>query len=71
MVKTFYDLCQPSMFTTTFTAKLGSRFFSPVGNLLLYNRKHERNQNLRRTQTQPFPQGELWGTGLVQTHLNF
>ena len=35
MVETFYDLCQSSMFTTTFTAKPGLSFFFPLGNLSL------------------------------------
>ena len=50
MVETVYDLCQPSMFTTTFTAKLGSSFFFPFGNLSLCSRKHESDQNSERTQ---------------------
>ena len=29
MVETVYDLCQPSMLTTTFPAKPGSSFFFP------------------------------------------
>ena len=34
MVETVYDLCQPSMFATSkFTAKPGSSFFFPLGNL--------------------------------------
>ena len=32
MVETVYDLCQPSMFTTTFPDKRGSSFFFPLGN---------------------------------------
>ena len=35
MVETVYDLCQSSMFTTTFTAKPGLSFFFPLGNLSL------------------------------------
>ena len=50
MVETVYDLCQPSMFTTTFSAKLGSSFFFPFGNLSLCSRKHESDQNPERTQ---------------------
>ena len=34
-------LCKLSMFTTTFTSKLGSRFFFPLGNLSLCNRNHD------------------------------
>ena len=37
-------LCKPSMFTTTFTSKLGSRFFFPLGNLSLCNRNHDSDQ---------------------------
>ena len=37
MVETIYDLCQPSMFTTTFPAKPGSSFFFRLGNLSLCN----------------------------------
>ena len=48
MVETVYDLCQPSMFTTTFTAKLGSSFFFPFGNLSLCSRKSD--QTPERTQ---------------------
>ena len=43
MVKTVYDLCQPSMFTMTFPAKQGSRFFFPLSNLSLCDGKHERD----------------------------
>ena len=35
MVEIVYDLCHPSMFTTTFTANLGSSFFLLFGNLSL------------------------------------
>ena len=35
MVETVYDLCQSSMFTTTFTAKTGLIFFFLFGNLSL------------------------------------
>ena len=45
-----YDLCHPSMFTTTFTANLGSSFFFPFGNLSLCSCKHESDQNPERTQ---------------------
>ena len=37
-------LCKPSMFTTTFTSKLGSRFFFALGNLSLCNRNHDSDQ---------------------------
>ena len=50
MVETVYDLCQPSMFTTTFTTKRSSSFFFPFGNLSLCSRKHESDQNPERTQ---------------------
>ena len=35
MVQTAYDLCQPSMITTTFPAKLGSSFFLPLGHFIV------------------------------------
>ena len=41
MVETVYDLWQPSMFTATFRAKLGLRFFFPFGSLSVCDRKHE------------------------------
>ena len=37
-------LCKPSMFTTTFTSNLGSRFFFALGNLSLCNRNHDNDQ---------------------------
>ena len=49
-------LSEPSIFTTTFTLKLGLRFFSPLGNLSLCNRKHESRINYpERTQPKLFP----------------
>ena len=39
------------MFTTTFTSKLaGSRFFFPLGNLLLYNSNHTIQYNTNTIQ---------------------
>ena len=49
MVETVYDLCQPSMFTTTFPAKQGSSFFFPLGNLSLCDRKRESDQSPERS----------------------
>ena len=45
MVENVYDYCQPTLpiMTNTFTAKPGSSFFFPLGNLLVYNRKRERS----------------------------
>ena len=37
-------LCKPSMFTTTFTSKLGSRFILPLSNLSLCNCNHNSDQ---------------------------
>ena len=42
-------LCQPSMFTTTFTGRLGLSFFFPLGGLWLFNRKHESDQKPEQT----------------------
>ena len=49
------------MFTTTFTSKLaGSRFFFPLGNLLLYNRNHDGYQLPSMTPPQAIsPMGAL------------
>ena len=40
-------------------------FSSVLGNLSLYNRKHESDQNPEPAQSKLFPKGELWGKGLV------
>ena len=41
-VETVYDLCQPSMFTATFSGETTFKFFLPLGNSLsLCNRKNE------------------------------
>ena len=54
------------MFTTTFTSKLGSRFFFPLDNLALYNRNHDSDQLPSVTQTQAIsPIGELWGVSVT------
>ena len=58
-------LCEPSMFTTTFTLKLGSIFFFPLGNSSLYNRKHESDQLPSVNPTQAISPRELWGKDLV------
>ena len=42
IVETVYDLCQPSMFTATFSGEATFKFFLPLGNRLsLCNRKNE------------------------------
>ena len=51
MVETGYDLCQPSMFTTMFPSKPGFKFFLSLGNLSLYDRKYQSDQNPERTNT--------------------
>ena len=43
----------------------GSRFFFPLGNLSLSNRKHESDNNPERTQPKLFLQWVIWGKGLV------
>ena len=49
-----------SMFTTTFTSKLGSRFFFPLGNLSLYNCNQGSDQLPSVDPTQAiFPMGAL------------
>ena len=52
MVETVYDLCHPSMFTTTFTANLPVQVFSSSLAIYRYvaSRKHESDQNPERTQ---------------------
>ena len=63
-------LCKPSMFTTTFTSKLGSRFFFPLDNLALYNRNHDSDQLPSVTQTQAIsPIGELWGVSVTAPNI--
>ena len=70
IVEAVYDLCQPSMFTTTFPAnKTVSIFFFPFGNLSLCDRKHESDQNPERTQAKLFPHWEPWGRRLGWLHL--
>ena len=44
-------------------------FSSVLGNLSLYNRKHESDQNPEPAQSKLFPKGELWGKGSVEPHL--
>ena len=51
MVETVYDLCQPSMFTTTFPAKPGSNFFFPWA---IY-RYVTANMKVIKTQSDPNP----------------
>ena len=59
-------LCKPSMFTTTFTSKLGSRFFFPLGNLSLCNRNHDSDQLPSMNPTQDiYPMGALGETSSV------
>ena len=54
------------MFTTTFTSKLGSRFFFPLGNLLLCNRNHDSDQLPSVNPTQAIsPMGALGETSSV------
>ena len=53
-------LYKPSMFTTTFTSKLGSRFFFPLGNLSLCNCNHNSDQLSSVNPTQAIsPMGAL------------
>ena len=59
-------LCKPSMFTTTFTSKLGSRFFFPLDNLSLCNRNHNSDQLPSMNPTQDiYPMGALGKTSSV------
>ena len=59
-------LCKCSMFITTFSSKLGSRFFFPLGNLSLSNHNHDSDQLPSVTPTQAIsPIRELWGKRLV------
>ena len=61
MLQTIYDLCQSSMFTTTFPAKVSSSFFFSLGNLSLCDRRHGlSDENSARTQPKLFPLGEPW-----------
>ena len=52
MVETVHDLRSASndFSDVTFTAKSGSSFFFPLGNLLPCDRKHESDQNPGQTQ---------------------
>ena len=52
-----YDLCLPSMFTTTVTTKTVSSFFSPLDNLCLWNRKHEIGKTKSEANLSYFPKG--------------
>ena len=59
-------LCKPSMFATTFSSKLGSRFFFPLGNLSLCNSNHDSDQLPSVTPTQAIsPMGALGETSSV------
>ena len=59
-------LCKPSMFATTFSSKLGSRFCFPLGNLSLCNRNHDSDQLPSVTPTQAIsPMGALGETSSV------
>ena len=59
-------LCKPSMFTTTFTLKLRSCFFFPLGNLSLCNRNHDSDQLPSVNPTQAiFPMRALGETSSV------
>ena len=49
--------CEPSMFTTTFTSKLGSSFFFALGKLLLCTA----NVTDQLPQHKLFLQGSFWG----------
>ena len=54
------------MFTTTFTLKLGPRFFFPLGNLSLCNRNHDSDQLSSVNPTQAIsPKGALRETSGV------
>ena len=58
--------CKPSMFTTTFTSKLGSRFFFLLGNLSLCNCNHNSDQLSSVNPTQAIsPMGALGETSNV------
>ena len=65
MVEAVYDLWQPSMFTTTFRAKPGLRFFFPLGSLSVCYLKHGSQQNPDRPQPKLFPHGEPWKTSVT------
>ena len=59
-------LCKPSMFATTFTSKLGLRFFFPLGYLSLCNRNHDSDQLPSVNPTQAIsPMGALGDTSGV------
>ena len=54
------------MFTTTFTSKLGARFFFPLGNLSLCNCNHNSDQLSSVNPTQAIsPMGALGETSNV------
>ena len=61
MVETVYDLCQPSMFTTMFPSKPGLSFLFSFGNLSLYDRTYESDQNPERSQPKRFPHRKALG----------
>ena len=65
MVETVYDLCQPSIFTTTFPTKPGPNFFFPFGHLSLCDRNHESAQNPKRPQPKLSLNGEPCGKRLA------
>ena len=71
MVETVHDLLSASndYNDMIFTAKSGSSFFFPLGNLLLCDRKHESDQNPGQTQPKVFPHGEPWGRRPMWTNL--
>ena len=45
--------------------RTGFKFFFPLGNLSLCDRKHESDQNPERPQPMLFPREDPWGRGLV------
>ena len=62
MVETVYDLCQPSMFATSkFTAKPGSSFFFPLGNLSACESNQAKRESNQKSEPKPsyFPKGSF------------
>ena len=60
-------------FQFVFYCETGTRlkFLFPLAILSACNRKHESGQNLERTQSKLFPQGELLGKGHVTAPINW
>ena len=64
MVQTVYDLCQPSMFTTTFPVKPHSSFFLPLGQFITVWPQTRKWPYPECAQPKLFPHGEPWGRRL-------